>query len=39
MAKIKTIPCDIYRQNINVFLGTDEEFRKLKQLIKKDIGR
>lgn len=28
MAKIKTIPCDIYRQNINVFLGSHEEFRK-----------
>jgi len=28
MAKIKTIPCDIYRWDINVFLGSHEEFRK-----------
>ena len=28
MAKMKTIPCDIYRWNVQVFLGSHEEFRK-----------
>ena len=28
MAKMKTIPCDIYRWDIDVFLGSHEEFRK-----------
>ena len=27
MAKMKSIPCDIYRWNVNVFLGSHEEFR------------
>ena len=27
MAKIKTIPCDIYRWDVDVFLGSHEEFR------------
>lgn len=28
MAKIKDIPCDIYRWTVQVFLGSHEEFKK-----------
>ena len=39
MAKIKTIPCDIYRWTVQVFLGSHEEFRKYveKKLKDKDL--
>lgn len=39
MAKIKTIPCDIYRRDVQVFLGSHEEFRKYveKKLKDKDL--
>lgn len=36
MAKIKTIPCDIYRWDVNVFLGSHEEFRKYVEKKLKD---
>ena len=39
MAKIKDIPCDIYRWTVQVFLGSHEEFRKYveKKLKDKDL--
>ena len=39
MAKIKTIPCDIYRRDVQVFLGTHEEFREYakKKIKNKDL--
>lgn len=36
MAKIKTIPCDIYRWDIDVFLGSHEEFRNYVKTKLKD---
>ena len=33
MAKVKFIPCDIYKRSICVFIGTLEEF---KQYVKKE---
>ena len=38
MAKIKTIPCDIYRWDVQVFLGSHEEFRKYVKNKLKDKG-
>ena len=38
MAKIKNIPCDIYRWNVNVFLGSHEEFRNYVKNKLKDKG-
>ena len=38
MAKIKTIPCDIYRRNVQVFLGSHEEFRNYVKNKLKDKG-
>ena len=38
MAKIKTIPCDIYRWDVDVFLGSHEEFRNYVKTKLKDKG-
>lgn len=37
MAKIKTIPCELYRRDIDVFIGSHEELLKYaKKKLKKD---